>query len=49
MHANGNGVWTKEKIKEFGTEIESTLKDCSYDERVLWITEKKEEANALFK
>ena len=49
MHANSNGVWTKDKIKQFGTEIESTLKNCSYDERVQWITQKKEEANVLFK
>ena len=49
LYGNSNGVWTKEKIKQFGCEIEGKLKECTFDERVQWITDKKEQANGLFK
>lgn len=46
---NSNGEWTKDKIKQFGTEIEGKLKGYTFEQRVQWIRDKKEEANNLFK
>ena len=38
-----------DRIKQHSAEIETKLKDYTYDDRVKWITDKKEEANAIFK
>lgn len=54
-HKNSNGtvshesVDEKDRIKQYGTEIEGKLKDYTYEQRVKWITDMKEQANVLFK
>ena len=48
-NVNKNGASNKEKINQIGADIEKELKDYSYDERVQWIKDKKDQGDKHFR